>query len=265
MTASDPHQILLVVADIGIRQDSEGRYCLNDLHKAAGGEKNHQPANWLRAQQTQELIAELTTPQIRGVKQNQPLKVYNGGIAPGSFACKDLVYDYAMWISASFKVKVIRAYDTLVNNPLAGITPLRIGEMFVIAEKARLALEAELAIAAPKAQALDRIASAKGSLCITDAAKTLQIKLMNLTNYLLKNNWVYRRKLGGPLVGRQDKIDAGYLEHKVSSVDLEDGVTKLSQQLRVTPLGLSVLAKHFNQMVLPLVFAFGGNVSASIQ
>ena len=246
---------------------SEGRYCLNDLHKAAGGEKSHQPANWLRAQQTQELIAELSTPQIRGVKQNQPLAARPGAphTGGGTYVCKDLVYDYAMWISASFKVKVIRAYDTLVNNPLAGITPLRIGEMFVIAEKARLALEAELAIAAPKAQALDRIASAKGSLCITDAAKTLQIKPTNLIDYLLKNNWVYRRKLGGPLVGRQDKIDAGYLEHKVSSVDLEDGVTKLSQQLRVTPLGLSVLAKHFNQMVLPLVFVFGGSVSASIQ
>ena len=35
----------LVVANTAIRQDGEGRYCLNDLHKAAGEEKRHQPSN----------------------------------------------------------------------------------------------------------------------------------------------------------------------------------------------------------------------------
>lgn len=31
----------LTIANTTIRQDAEGRYCLNDLHKAAGGEAKH--------------------------------------------------------------------------------------------------------------------------------------------------------------------------------------------------------------------------------
>lgn len=37
----------LVIVSVSIRQDEEGRYCLNDLHKASGGEQRHQPRYWL--------------------------------------------------------------------------------------------------------------------------------------------------------------------------------------------------------------------------
>lgn len=49
----------IIIENISIRQDEQGRYCLNDLHKASGGEKRHQPSDWLRLQQTIELIEEL--------------------------------------------------------------------------------------------------------------------------------------------------------------------------------------------------------------
>jgi hypothetical protein len=91
-----------------------GRYCLNDLHKAAGGEKKHQLSNWLRSEQTNALIDELTETRFRVSEQNQPLKTYRGGDGwQGTFVCKELVYAYAMWISPKFNLKVIRAYDTL--------------------------------------------------------------------------------------------------------------------------------------------------------
>ncbi|KOR28952.1 KilA, N- domain-containing protein, partial [Achromatium sp. WMS3] len=41
---------------------------MNDLHKASGGAKRHQPSNWLALQQTIELIEELSTPGIPGVE-----------------------------------------------------------------------------------------------------------------------------------------------------------------------------------------------------
>lgn len=125
----------IIIDGITIRQDGEGRYSLNDLHRAAGGEKRHQPANWLRSEQTQALIAELEkpVPQIRGTEQNQsliesllipgipgveqiqPLAVYQGGSFQGTYASKDLIYDYAMWISPAFKVKVIRIFDAVMR------------------------------------------------------------------------------------------------------------------------------------------------------
>jgi hypothetical protein len=95
------------VAGISVRQDAEGRFCLNDLHKAAGGEVRHRPATWLQNQQTLDLIAETSIDGIPSILTKQGL---------GTFVCKELVYAYAMWISAKFQVQVIRAYDALVSQ-----------------------------------------------------------------------------------------------------------------------------------------------------
>jgi hypothetical protein len=116
----------LVVANTAIRQDREGRYCLNDLHKAAGGENRHRPSLWLENQQTQELVEEITKAVIPALEQNQPVSVVKGGSSPGTYVCKELVYAYAMWISAKFHLTVIRAFDALVTGrkPEAGSNAL---------------------------------------------------------------------------------------------------------------------------------------------
>lgn len=88
------------VADVAIRQ-FDNLYSINDLHKAAGGLEKHKPANWLRNQQTSDLIAELEIAQIRAIQKKQGL---------GTFVCKELVVHYGMWISPAFSLKVIRAF-----------------------------------------------------------------------------------------------------------------------------------------------------------
>jgi hypothetical protein len=101
----------LIISDVAIRQDAEGRFCLNDLHKASGENSKHKPANWLRNQQAIDLIELLNSEQsaieIRVIFVKQGV---------GTFVIKELVYAYAMWINAAFHVKVIRAYDALVNG-----------------------------------------------------------------------------------------------------------------------------------------------------
>ncbi len=100
--------IALKISNISIRQDAEGRYCLNDLHKASGNNPKHRPVNWLRTNQAIDLIAELEneTAHIRAVKKTE-------GCHGATYARKELVYAYGMWISAAFSLKVIRAYDAL--------------------------------------------------------------------------------------------------------------------------------------------------------
>lgn len=93
----------LVVANTAIRQDDEGRFSLNDLHKASGGNPTHRPGEFLRLQQTQDLIAEIETAGIPAVRSKE-------GRGGGTFSGKELVYAYAMWISPAFNLKVIRAY-----------------------------------------------------------------------------------------------------------------------------------------------------------
>ncbi|MFX8828935.1 KilA-N domain-containing protein, partial [Acinetobacter baumannii] len=54
----------IIISGITIRRDANGRYCLNDLHKAAGEEGRHKPGNWLMLDQTKALVAEI---EIAGI------------------------------------------------------------------------------------------------------------------------------------------------------------------------------------------------------
>ena len=240
----------LTIADTAIRQDAEGRYCLNDLHRSAGGEKRHQPSDWLRLKNTQDLVAELTVPGIPGTQQIQPLAVMQGGLLQGTYVVKELVYAYAMWISPAFHLKVIRAYDAMVTAPPvlnpANLSRLQLIELAMQAEHERLVIEAKLAIAAPKAEALDRIAAADGSLCLTDAAKELQVRPKDLIGYLSSHNWIYKRAGGASWIAYQDRIQSGVLEHKSAVLIGPDGKERIRDQVRVTAKGLARLSELLN-------------------
>lgn len=102
---------------------------------------------------------------------------------------------------------------------------------------------AKIAVLQPQADALSRIAIADGSLCVTDAAKTLQMRPSDLFKWLQTHDWIYGRVGNSHHIGYQAKIAAGYLEHKVTSVYRSDGSEKTVTQVRVTPKGLAKLGE----------------------
>ena len=106
----NPNAQPLIIGEFSIRQDEDGRYSLADLHKASGNLAKHKPSNFLRVEQTQELISEIE--QFSDMRS--AVKVINGGNSRGTYAVKEMVYSYAMWISAKFHLMVIRAYDAMV-------------------------------------------------------------------------------------------------------------------------------------------------------
>ena len=95
--------IALTLGNINVRQHN-GLFSLNDLHKAAGGEAKHQPALFMRMEQTQALITE-----IGNSTDSQSFKTKEGRNG-GTYACRELVIAYAAWISAAFHLKVIRVF-----------------------------------------------------------------------------------------------------------------------------------------------------------
>ncbi len=127
-------------------------------------------------------------------------------------------------------------WSKMLNDPAA----LR-GIVLTYTEKV-LTLEAEKAELMPKAEALDRIATADGSLCVTDAAKALQVRPKALFDYLKHNGWIYKRPGGATYLGYQSKTGAGLVEHKVTTVLRADGSEVVSEQVRITPKGLTKLA-----------------------
>lgn len=98
----------LTICEIGIRVDAQGRYSLNDLHRAAGGENRHRPSLWTENQQTKALI------EVIEAKAGIPAIESKQGL--GTFVAKELVYAYGMWISPEFHLKVIQAYDAMMQG-----------------------------------------------------------------------------------------------------------------------------------------------------
>lgn len=107
-----------------------------------------------------------------------------------------------------------------------------------------LALEQRLERAEPKAAALARLTEAQGSLCITDAAKALRMPPKALFTWLTQNGWIYRRTGGSHWIGYQGRVQAGFLDHKVTRLDRGPyEPAKFVEQVLITPKGIAKLAE----------------------
>lgn len=116
----------LIISNQAISQHN-GLFSLNDLHKVSGGADKHRPSFFLRNQETKELIAEIENENsncanLHSLKNKQIAVMTIEGKKGGTFVCRELVYRYAMWISAKFSLMVIRAFDTMTGG--ANITAL---------------------------------------------------------------------------------------------------------------------------------------------
>lgn len=229
----------LQIANVGIKQDDQGRYCLNDLHRAAGGEERHSPNRWTRTEGYKSLISEIT-PEMAFSPVESKQQV-------GTFVCKELVYAYAMWISPAFHLKVIRTFDAVVTNQLtnpAQMSRLQLIRLAMQAEEERLALEHKVDELSPRAAVADRLTVAEGRLCIREAAKALKMAERKLVLWLLEHKWLYR-DMKGKLRGYADKTPR-YIEHKITPIPTCEDAEKVSLQAMITPAGLTRLADIFN-------------------
>lgn len=198
---------LLVISSITINTDEEGRYSLNDFHKAAGGARRHEPSLWLANQQTGELIRALEAENT-GIPVISAKRGRNGG----TFVVRELVYAYAMWISPKFHLEVIRAYDRLATNGVAVhrkaaedllANPLKYFEVVfneakkLSEENNRLeaekrALEEEKAVLQPKADTFDLVVAHK-RVSVSAFCRTMHgVNLMKVKESLKKLGYLYR-------------------------------------------------------------------------
>lgn len=245
---------LPVIAGVEITTDSEGRFNLNALHKASGLGEHKRPSKWLSIDPTKELISELINQSpLEGLAQN-PINAIKGGANPGTFAHELLAISYAGWISPAFQLQVNQVfldYRTGKLQPVQQRDPMEVlndpaamrGILLSYTEKV-LQLEEEVEKAKPVVEAYERIADGDGSMCLTDAAKTLQIQVKKLTKWMQAHSWIYKRVGGTSWVGYQDRIQNGFLEHKVTMTPNSQGGETARTQVRITPKGLAKIAKQ---------------------
>jgi anti-repressor protein len=140
-----------------------------------------------------------------------------------------------------------KAHPTIdVRNP-STLTSIALQLIEVNKElEARAAAAEKIAAEAQEdARAFGVISKSDGSVCMTDAAKALHHRPKDLIDYLKSHSWIYRRAGGDHWVAYQTRIQAGDLEHKVTTVLRADGTEKITEQVKITPQGLAKLAKLF--------------------
>lgn len=100
-----------------------------------------------------------------------------------------------------------------------------------------------------KAKHLDRIEAAGGSMCLTDAAKTLKKGPQELIRFMSSRGWIYKRVGNSSWIGRQHAIGVGYLEHKEHVYIGSDGYERVATRVLVTGKGLVKLSAMLDELV----------------
>ena len=102
----------LVMFDTTIRIDKEGRYCLNDLHKAAIASgldvERKNPSDFFRNDMAQKFIESLKKVEN---ETTQNLVVVKEGRNGGTYAVRLLAQRYCGWLSSDFEVIVYKTFD----------------------------------------------------------------------------------------------------------------------------------------------------------
>lgn len=244
---------LPVIAGVEITTDAEGRFNLNALHKASGLGDHKRPSKWMATDSAKQLISELEKQSPFSGSGHEVVKTNNGGTNQGTFAHELLAVSYASWISPSFHLQVNQVfldYRTGKLQPIQHRDPMEVlndpdamrGLLLSYSEKV-IALQNKVEEAKPVIEAFDKIATADGSLNMTESAKVLQMRPVDLRRWLHAHRWIYRRNGSKNWLGYQDRIQSGLIEHKITPYEKTDGSEGISEQVRITPKGITILAK----------------------
>lgn len=149
--------------------------------------------------------------------------------------------------SAKMRLAVVRRWRELEEQAAPRI-PANFAEALQLAadqaqENSKLLGVIELQ--APKVAAINRLAAAGGAICISDAAKQLQIPPSKLFAWLQERRWIFHRGGSKRWTAYQPQITKGFMVHKVTELkpDAETGAERAAYQPLITPKGLAYLAE----------------------
>ena len=157
------------------------------------------------------------------------------------------------------RARIIDRWQELeARQPAAPAIPQTLPEALRLAaeaieERDRLALAHKasseaLAIAAPKAQALDRIASpTEGAVCLRVAAKLLQMPEKQFLQFASAEGFIFRNHHSRIWQGYAEKAKAGLVELKLTTIERDDGSTKTVEQVLITRAGIARLAERLER------------------
>lgn len=235
-----------VIAGVDIVTDEQGRFNLNALHKASGGEKKNGPSYWLALDSTKALIDEISNSEDP-TDLNTDIPVFTSkGKHGGTFAHELLAVSYAGWISPAFQLKVNKTFIDYKTGqtakPETALSRMDILKIAMEAEEERQRLLAKTQEDAPKVAFHDKVIAAPDAISVSEAAKILGTGRRRLFAFLRHNKWVSR--YNEPY---QSKIEAGLMDVKLGSWEHPDHGIQKSVTALITGKGLAKLQAEFCQ------------------
>lgn len=158
---------------------------------------------------------------------------------------RDLTMTLITGYSIPLRKKVIDRLDELERRgpSIALNDPAVLRQLLLDNVEKVLSLEAHVAELVPLADSYEFLTRTDGTLCITDAAKALNMRPKDLFAWLKAHRWIYRRAGNGHWVGYQDKIQSLLLDHRLEEVTRSDGSSKITEQVRITSKGMGKLGE----------------------
>lgn len=110
-----------------VRQDRDGRFSLNDLHRMAGSPTNQDPRQWTRLDTTGSLVEVVQDQQDSnvGISPIWKVLVSRRGNMGGTWAVMSLALAYASYLSPEFRAACLKVVEERIEeeqNPELGIT-----------------------------------------------------------------------------------------------------------------------------------------------
>ena len=112
------------IADTVVTTDLAGRFCLNDLHKAAMASgratDSHRPGNFLKSPGV-EAFAQI----LSDATNIASVETIRGGPRQGSYGVELIVLRYAAWIDPEFEVQVYKSFHSVAAGQAPAAAPAR--------------------------------------------------------------------------------------------------------------------------------------------
>ena len=149
------------------------------------------------------MLGEIGSPEISGGYLDKQDRTQ-----PCLMLSKDETMCLVAGYSTELRFRIVKRWRELeeAQKPVE-LSRLEILQMALESERARIEVEAKLAIAAPKAEFVDRYVDATGTYGFRQVAKMLSVKENWLSEFLIDKGIMYR--LSGRLTAHSGHIDAG--------------------------------------------------------
>ena len=179
-------------------------------------------------------------PELEHVREDQDGRGYTTAFHLG----RELTYTLLAGYNVVLRRRVIARWQELeAQQPApAQLTRMDILKLAMASEQARIEAEAQLALAAPKVEFVERyVQPGTGSMGVREVCKVLGAKLNEFTDFLLKRGLMYRTTPKSPLTPRAEHMHNGRFEAKTGTA--EHGETSHAfVHYKFTPKGVEWIA-----------------------